>query len=223
MPDSFVRLPPDGTGKRLSARHRTVGGVEVYEQHVIAADSDRVVSFLGYTGSLRIPGNAATPQVLWTLSNSGTSTVRVALRSLRVISASTAASTVMNPWYHLQRVTGTPSGGTAMTKVGRRSEGGNADVVVRVGASADGTAVAITTPALDSTRRMWTGFAERAHTLVGDLGGKDDSPFEIDPSDPPELAPGEAFVLALHVAAAADNIATRSFLVVSAFEEYTIP
>lgn len=35
MPDSFIQLPPDSTGKRLDAHEMTVGGVTVHRQRVV--------------------------------------------------------------------------------------------------------------------------------------------------------------------------------------------
>lgn len=219
MAESAIQLPPDGTGKKLRTYDKGAPG---HDQYVIPT-SERKVSFRGKFASFLIPGSAATPQNLLSVENAVGSGVLVAVRELKVFTSMTAASAVRSPNLSVYRITTAPTGGTVATKASMDSgEASSASVTVRGGASADGTASAITATAAGA--RLHGAFANRLHTLAGVVN--DQLPAELisQARDGQDLIlrAGEFMLLQLAVAAAADNIATRFFLVDVEWDEFTL-
>ena len=227
MGEQFIQLPADSSGKKLRTRERVIGANTIEEQYVLAyPPHDRVASYRGMVAGFAVPGSAATPQNIWSIENASASTVNVALRDLSVGVASTAVGTARDPILALYRITAMPTGGTVLTKVGTDTTPdagtGSASVIVRSGASADGTASAITATAAGG--RIWAEYANRLHTLAGQtMTGPIELTSQIFEEAPLILRPGQAFILQVITAAAADNIATRLFLVSAAWEEFTWP
>ncbi len=223
MPESFVGVPPDSTGKKLRSRQRTVGTNTVDEQYFIETP-ERVATFTGTAGLPLTAGNAATPQNLCSIGNASGSGLSVAVRLLEVATVSTAASTVRNPNYHLSRITTAPTGGTAMTKQGMRStETSHANVSILAAVAADGgSATAISATAGGIATRMRNGYSSRLHTLAGTDFGPAITLIGT-AGAPVELAAGEFLLLQVVAAAAADNIAGRFFAINVVWEEFTRP
>lgn len=214
-------VDPATVGRRTATRSRTEDSVTKQWDRVIVEDN-RVRSFRAVGATFRIPGSAATPQNLWTIENTTGSAVAVALRRLHVVTAQTVANLTHPPWFALFRLSTLPSGGATMTKThpdGRSADTSANNVVIRQGASADGTASAITATAAGA--RLATAIGGQLYTAVGAL-----QPVTADllenVTDEGELvlAAGQALLLQAMTAAAADNIATRSYLVDFAFEEF---
>ncbi len=110
MPESFIGLPPDSTGKKTRTRQRVVGANTVEEQYVITG-SDRVATAKIMVSTFRIPGLAATPHNLFTLENLAASTVLVGIRRCTIQMVATGAvATLTN--YRTWRTTTIPVGGT---------------------------------------------------------------------------------------------------------------
>jgi hypothetical protein len=167
MPDAYVQVAPDSTGKLVRTRERTVGANTVQEPYAIVLPSERVVSSRAWYSSLRIPNQAATSTPMFTVYNTGTNPV--AIRRLAMEVDAVAAHAVASPYVRLYRLAGTaPTGGTAVTAI--QQDTGDAaiaaGVVVRGAYSADGTYSAITISA-GITGPAWVQTLPRFHTLAG--------------------------------------------------------
>lgn len=212
---------PATIGRRTATRSRTEDNVVKQFDRVLVEDN-RIRSFRGVGATFRIPGSGATPQNLWSIENATGSTVAVALRKLLVVTAQTVANATHPPWFALTRITALPTGGTPMGKAhpdGRSAEASSASVVVRQGASADGTASAITATAAGT--RFATEMGGQLYTAAGVLQPLTADLLEnVTNEGELILGPGQAYLLQAITAAAADNIATRSYLVDFAFEEF---
>jgi len=176
-------------------------------------------TFLSTT--FRIPGSAATTQNLLTIENATGSAVTVILRHLMIQMDATAALTAVMPQFKCSRFTGAATGGTAMTKSQFDSAvSSNASVTIRGGASADGTAAAITaTPGV----AMWQQFGLRLHTAVGMVATTDLDMLPVLVADnvlaPFKLAANESLVVHLIATATTSNPSTNHYFVNAVWEE----
>ena len=228
MPTDNMPYPtdPPSVGRRGATRSRTEDGVTKHWDRVLVED-DKVRSFSGVGATFRIPGSAALAQPLWSIENTSGSAVLVGLRRLFVGVAQSAANTTHPPWLYLFRTNVMPTGGTPIPKVnpdGSSAQASAGNVTVRQGASADGTISAITAPLV--VPRLATVFGSQLYTAVGHAEPQRLDMLAAVSDDALEhgdlvLAAGQALVLHVTAAAAADNIATRSFLVDYAFNEFT--
>jgi hypothetical protein len=223
MPESFVQVPTDGTGKRLRTRERTVSAQTVQEQYVIT-QSERVVSSRIAVSSFRTLGNAATTQTLFTLENGAGSGVIVGVRRLAVYMDTTAALTAVVPSLRSHRTTNMPSAGTTLTKVAwDTAQTASASQVVARGATASdgGTATAITAT-LGGV--VWEAMSQRLHTAVGQVL-TDSMPVlpDLAANEPLLVRPGEAIAVAVLASAASSNPATNHYIVNAMFEEFVLP
>lgn len=232
MPDSYIPYGADpGTvGRRQATVKRTEtrdGTTAEFNRDVVVLDDRRARTFKGVGATFRIIGSAAIPQPLWSIENTTGSAVAVALRRLYVGVTQTAANLTHPPWFYLFRTSTMPTGGTTMTKThpdGRSAETSAGNVIVRSGASADATLSAITAPFAGA--RLATLFGSQLYTAVGQgtplrldmLAGVADEAMEYGWL---VLGAGQAYVLHVTAAAAADNIAARSFVVDFAWSEFT--
>lgn len=120
MPPSYLRVPPDGTGRKIRSRQRVVGSDTVEEQYVIALGSDRVVAsrWFAHPGVFTVQASADTGTAgRWYLFNPVGSSVLVAVREIGFASQhGSALATPTSPRIAIKRfaATGTPSG-TAVT------------------------------------------------------------------------------------------------------------
>ncbi len=206
----------------VRARERTVDGGTYAEQYIIPI-SERVASFKGMAGSFRTVGNAASPQNLLTIENAAGSSVLVALRRITVQMDATAVLVAVSCQYKTARTTAVPSAGTALTKVSFDSAQSSASqVTVRGATASDGGAATAITATAGSTG--WHQFAPRMHTLVGQVLMEDQSLLPtLVAEDPIILRAGEAIVVQVINATAANNASTNNYLVNVMWEEFTLP
>jgi hypothetical protein len=202
---------------QFRTREQTIGGEAVVEQYLIPI-SDRVRSFQGMATTFRIPGSGAAAQNLLSIFNAAGSAVLVAVRWFQIELDYTTNSTTMR-FFATTRITTAPTGGTALSKVAfDTAESSSSSVTLLGGASADGTASAITaTPgAANAWRIHHTHFdavtdlqqcRSLDHHVIAQL------------ADPPYLAAGEGLLLALPDTASGS---TQSVVKV-VWQEFTLP
>lgn len=172
------------------------------------------MAYTGIVTTFRIPGAAATTQNLFTLENTTGSAVVVTIRRLMLQMDATAVLTAVMPQFKTSRCA-VPSGGTTITKgTFDSTQTSAANVVARGGASADGTASAITaTPGT----AIWQQFGMRMHTVVGQVLAVDCDmlPVLIADTNLPsfKLAANEAIVVHIIAAAGTSNPATNHYVV----------
>lgn len=137
MPESFIRLPQDGIGRRVRSRQRTIGGNEVEEQYVLALGSDRVVQsrWFAHPGVFTVGASADTGTAgRWYLWNPTASAVLVAVRGIDFFTQhGSALATPTSPRIAIKRftATGTPSG-TAVTPAAQDSQQSAAAATLRL-------------------------------------------------------------------------------------------
>ena len=224
MPESFVGLPPDGSGRKLRSRQRVVGPNTVEEPYHILT-SERVVSAEVMTSTWRTLGAAALLHNLFTLENGTGSGVLVGLRRLSVQMDATAVLAAVAPTVEFYRTSGMPSGGTVLEKTLIDTSTTSAANVVARGANASngGAATAITaTPVAGAS--AWSAFTMRMHTLVGQVvmdssnllpGLCEGTPFVI--------RPGEAVMAQVIAAVTTANPATNHWIINAEWNEFQLP
>lgn len=208
----------DGAGvASFRTRQRTVGGNTVEEQYLLYQD-ELVASWEGCASTFRIPGSGAAGQNIATIFNKTGSGVLVAVRELElVMDYITNSGTVR--FMGTSRITTSPSTGTVMTPVAfDTAQTQNTSVEFRGGASADGTANAITaTPGTIGWRQgHW-----HAPTAVGQYLSSDLADASMIPSlcddDPGILREGEG--LLVHIINASSTSA--SYILNALWREFT--
>lgn len=165
--------------------------------------------------SFRTLGSAGTAQNFLTILNGGANRI-VEVRRLVMQMDATAVLTTFMPIVRTCRVAAA-SAGTVMTKVDWSATASHADIVVRGGASADGTNSAITaTPGAT----MWQQYGMRMHSLVGQVLGADNNVLSaISEGFPVRLGNGEGLLVHIVAAAGTSNPATNHYFVQCAWEE----
>lgn len=171
MGNSYVRVPPDSTGKKLRTRQRTVGADTVEEQYVIQ-QNEKVVSFHGKAATFKTPGRGGTTgQKLFAIHNATGSGVLVDVRKIGVdvINTAVRAITVQPALIRLWRFTAVPTNGNAVPQVPMDTALSSAAAVTTWGdASADNTlsasALAVTLPA---SNMLHQEYGPRNFTAVG--------------------------------------------------------
>lgn len=224
MPDSFIALPPDSTGKRMRSRQRAVGAYTVEEQYVLVG-SERVTVADAMVSTWRTLGSATLTQNLFTLENGTGSGVLVALRRMSVQMDATAVLVAVAPTVSFYRTSGLPSGGTALAWTLFDTADTATALVVARGATAShgGAATAITaTPAAGTSG--WDQFTMRLHTAVGQVVMDDQSVIPALCADQPIIIrPGEAVLAQVVAAVTTSNPATNNWVVNAAWETYVLP
>lgn len=219
MPESFVGLPADSTGKKMRTRQRTIGANTVEEPFQILT-SDRVSTAKVALSTFRIPGQAVTPHNLFSLENlaANPATFLVGVRRLTIQMVATAASVALVN-YRMWRTTTVPTGGTVMTKTSRDSADAlNANVNARMAVSADAVATAITY-ALPATNPMWQQ-SQPVMLTSGVYAAEDNSLAPVVfQDDPLVIRPGQSIL----VAATTASVASASYVINCLWEEYTLP
>lgn len=210
----------DGAGvASFRARQRTVGGSAVEEQYVVLQD-ERVVSWEGAASTFRIPGSGAAGQKIATLFNKTGSGVLVAVRELElVMDYITNSGTVR--FMGTSVIATSPTTGTVMTPMGfDTAQTQNTSVEFRGGASADGTANAITaTPGTIGWRQgHWHAPTAVGQYLSSDLADANMIPVLCD-DDPIILREGEG--LLVHIIDASSTSA--SYVLNALWTEFTLP
>lgn len=224
MPESFVRLPPDSTGRKLRSRQRVIGADTVEEPYHILT-SERVISAEVMTSTWRTPGAAALLHNLFTLENTAGSAVLVALRRLSVQLDATVLLAAVAPTVEFSRASAMPSGGTVLEKNRfDTAETTVANVVARgATASHGGAATAITASPVAGVA-AWSQLTMRMHTLVGQIVMDDESVIPaLCENTPIIIRPGEAVLARVVAAVATSNPATNHWLINAEWNEYTVP
>lgn len=221
MPDGFLQLPPDGSGKKLRSFDRGTAGLD---QYVIPVDP-RIVTFRGRGSTFRTPGRAGTTgQKIAALHNATGSTVLVNVNRVSVDLAMTAAKavTVLPPIIRIHRFTAVPTGGTALPKVGLDTAlTSNVSVTAWQDASADGTSSATAlTVTIPASNIMTEEFAPRLITAAGYEPADRLTFFEGSPDL--LLRPLEGIVVELVYSLATMNPITDMWIVQFDFDEHTI-
>jgi hypothetical protein len=223
VPENTIRLPPDGTGKYVRTRSRTISSNTVHEQYFIPAQ-ERVVSAHVTINSFRTLGNAATAQTLLTLENQSGSSVLLGVRRLIVQMDSTAALTAVGVTFRASRVSGSaPTNGTTLSKQVFDTTESSASTTVARGATASdgGAATAITATA---GTMIWQGQGQRLHTLAG-IVLTDIVPVlpSLVESDPFVIRAGESIMVQVIAAAGTSNPTSNHYLLSCMLEEFTLP
>lgn len=223
MPQGFIQLFPDSTGKKLRTYDKGTPG---HDQYVIPT-SEQLVSYYGRANTFRIPGRAGTTgQKLLSLHNASGSAVLVDVNKIWVDMVATVikAVTVLPPVIRIWKVTALPSNGTALTKVPRDSSlSSSASVTVLQDASADGTN---STTALTATLPAGTVYVEEfAPRLITAAGYEmyDRTVFLDGDDELLTLRALEGVVVFLDYTAATQNPTTDNWVVGIDWTEYTLP
>lgn len=220
MPESYIQLPADSTGKKVRTRQRTVGANTIEEQYVIS-QNERIFTgiYVAHTGAHTVQGTTAHASTglagFWWLSNPVGSSVLVALRRVEFMSQlGSALSTPTSPRIVLERLafTGTNTGTVITaakratsdaTQVARLSSTFNATVT----GSAVGAQVFAFLPIASATGVGYTA------ATAADWNPDDDGQVV--------LAAGEAIICRQPDAGTSSD--TRRFVTNIAWSEYTIP
>jgi hypothetical protein len=226
MASSYIRVPPDSTGKKLRTRNRTVGADSVEEQYLIKQD-ERIISYKGRCNTFRTTGRAGTTgQKLFAIHNATGSSILVDVNriSVDVINTAVRAITVEPVLIRLWRFTAIPTNGTALTKVPLDTAlSSNASVTVFGDASADktgsGTTLTVTLPA---NNIIGQEYGPRNFTAVGQEAA-DRVEFLEDPLSVVTLRALEGICVFLDYATATFNPVTDFWTATCEWVEYTLP
>lgn len=168
----------------------------------------------------RILGAAAVAQNLLTIENQTGSGKIIQIRRLVMQMDATAVLTSFMPIIRTNRTSGMPSGGTALAKVryDLNDAISNANIIVRGGASADGTNSTIT--ATPGTDLLWQQYGMRLHTAVGQVLGLDNNQLPlIVENTPVVIRENQALVVHIVAAATSSNPNTNHYFVQIAWDE----
>jgi hypothetical protein len=175
----------------------------------------------GFASTFRTLGNAATPQNLFTIENAVGSTVLIGVRRLTIQMEATAALAAVASQFKTSRPTAMPTGGTVLTKLTFDTTlTSSASAVARAATASDGGAATVITAAAGATG--WHQFAQRMHTLAGQVILEDESLIPgLCETDPIVLRAGQALLVQLVQATAANNAATNNHVINCSWEEFT--
>lgn len=216
MPESYAQIQPDGSGKRIRTRERTVSGNVVEEQYVVALDSDRVLAARFYAdgGLMTVLATAdATKVGRWYLFNPVASTIIIALRRVEFASQhSSVLATPTAPRIALRTFTATGTfSGTSITPA--QHDTTDAAQVAVFGSNSTGLT-------LTDGNIVRCFFPTVALTAVGIAGPSEDD-WIPDPAYPLILRAGQGVYLTqLDNGTASD---TRKFLTGIVWDEVTFP
>ena len=219
MPDGFIQLPVDSSGKKLRTADRGTAG---HDQYVIPT-SARNVSNTGLVTTWRTIGAAALTQNLFAISNASGSTTLVAVRRITAQLDHTAVLIAVMPQIKAFRITaGIPAGGTLLDKKQLdTSKTENVSVTVRGATASDGGAATAITGTLD-TGAIWQQFGSRMHTAVGQILGNDNNVIPgLTEDDPLILRANQSLVVQVVAAPATSNPITNHWFVQCVWDEYT--
>ncbi len=235
MPESFVRVAPDSSGKMMRTRERVIGSNTVQEQYTIAQQSEAVVRNRVWVSSLRIPARtlgAGVTQPLFSVWNGiATGGNMVSIRRLSVEIDTITAQTVASPILRLFRQTAASgaTSGTTLTPVHQYTADPafSSLVVVKADHQADNAnATTPLTAGTIGTQPMWSQTVPRYHTLAGfqaiaeyTLLPNDGSLLAVDPLI---LRPGEGMHIQV-IAGGAVASAAFTFAVKTVLAEFVYP
>jgi hypothetical protein len=232
MPDSFVQVAPDSTGKLLHTRQRAVTAGTVQEQYVIVQNEAVAVTRL-WVSSLRVPTRALTAgatQPIFTVWNGiGAGGNMVSCRRLSAEIDAITAQLVASGQLRLFRQTAASTGGTAIVPQQQYTADPALNALVVVRADHQGDSVSATTALTGGTLAaapMWSQTVPRVATLVGFQPVFDYTLLPNDGNlmaqDPLIMRPGEGFQVQLiaggAIAAGANTITIKAVLA-----EFTYP
>ena len=169
-------------------------------------------------------GNAATTQNLVTLTNGASSAKTVKVKAVRISLDTTAAITSISPQLKLNRVTGTPSGGTSLTSRkfiwDTKGTASNTSVTILGATASDGGAATAITATLGSL--LYQPFGWRLHTAANftcPVTTINMLPQFAGNSGEFILVAGESLVVSVAAIAAASNPSTNNYLTTIVWEE----
>ncbi len=220
MPDGFLQLPVDGSGKKLRASDRGTPG---FDQYVIPTTA-RNVTNTGVVTTFRTIGAAATAQNIFAISNAPGSSILVAVRRLTAQVDHTAILAAVMPQIKTFRITGgVAGGGTALAKQQLNTDHAPSGSVTCLGANAsDGGSATAITGTLDAGA-VWQQYGSRMHTAVGQIIGTDNTIIPgIAENDPVILQANQALVVQVVAAVNTSNPATNHWFAQCVWDEYTV-
>jgi len=224
MPESFIGLPPDSTGKKTRTRQRVIGANTVEEQYVIPVDGRNVLNTV-ITSTFRTLGSATLTQNLLAIENQTGSGRLLGVRRLTVQLDATGVLAAVAPTVGAFRTTAMPTGGTILPETQIDTTQTNSGLLVARGATAShgGAATAIVaTPATGNP--AWGQYTMRVATAVGQILMEDQSILPALCEDTPLiLREGQALVVQVVAAATTSNPATNHWICNAVFDGYTLP
>lgn len=158
MPDGFVQLPADGTGKRL----KTI--VDAAGDHIQYVREANPVLFTGRAATFRTPGRAGTANhpIFGFFNGSLTRVCRIKTIAVDLLTTAPKAATVVPAIIRFYRITAAPLNGVTLTKVAQdTAQSSDANVVLRGDASADGTSATLALAATVSGGALTQEYAPR--------------------------------------------------------------
>lgn len=181
----------------------------------------KIVSFNGSVTTFRTLGTAATPHNLFTIENSVGSPVLVGIQRLIVLLDASAVLITVMPLVKISRPAALPTGGTVLAKgIFDTNQTPSESVIFRgANASDGGGATAITA---SPATIMWQQYCMRLHTAVGQVLSLDKRLMPELTDIPIILRANESLLVQMVAAAAGDNPATNHWVVLCAWEEFTI-
>lgn len=197
-------------------RERSVGGNTVCEQYLLLQE-ERVRSYAGLFSTFRIPGVTGSGQNFASIFNAAGSAVTVAVKSLSAeLDYFTNSATVRV--FNLSRLTSAPSGGSSHTPVPLdTAQTASGSVAFRGGATADGTASAITATA---GTMAWRQYHQHNVSAVEQMRDLEMTMLPLlSDVEPAILAAGEGLLVQLQ-----DASSTSTGTIINCmFEEFTLP
>lgn len=200
-------------------RERSVGGATVVEQYLLYVN-ERVASCHAMASTFRVVGSGVAAQVFATLFNKAGSGVLVAVRRMTVQNDFVSNTGTVRV-FASSRLTTAPTTGTVITPTKfDTADTQSASVEFRSGASADGTASAITAPAIAPAFRQIEWRGAEAPPIAGQLIMEDEALIpRLAADDPVILAEGEG------ISAYMPDVQSASMHTVinCMWEEFTLP
>lgn len=213
--DATITLGVEAGGYRRGAT-----SADPWHQYVVPVE-DKIISYVGRSGTFRIPGVAGTTgQKLLSIHNATGSTILVAVDRVTIDVFGTAAKVVAPPIARLHRVTVLPTVGAALGKVAADSSlASSASVTLLQGASADGTAATITAT-IPAASTITQEIIPRILTVAG---YEPADRIEMLTAGPITLRALEGLVLNLDYTVATSNPITDMYVCTVNWREYTRP
>ena len=223
MPESFVGLPPDSTGKKHRTRQRTIGANTIEEPYVIPVSERNTLNTV-MVSTYRTLGAAALTQNLLTIENQVGSGRLCAVRRISVQMDATAVLVAVAPHVIVNRTTAMPSGGTILPEMQFDTAQTNSAQILARGATASNGGAATAITATPAAGQSWSQYTMRIATSVGQIVMDDQSVIPLLAENTPIiLREGQALVVQVVAAATTSNPATNNWLVNALYEGYTLP
>lgn len=234
MPDSYVQVAPDSTGKKLRTRQRTVGANTVEEQYVISSQSDAVPINRVWLSTLKVPTRvvavgATQPMFsIWNGITAGGNSVSIRRLSVEIDSIGVYATT--SPTLRLYRTTAAATGGTVITPVPQYSPDVTFSTSVSIRADHQADNASATTALAQTglgTQPMWSQTVPKQVTAAGfatiseyNLMPNDANLMAVDPLI---LRPSEGMHIQFFNGGTATTATSFSFMFKAVLAEFTYP